>query len=214
MKDKIKISLLVMILVLAIIFFKNVSLIYLNAESYLENSGMLTGILIFSGLMILAILILPIPSSPFAVVAGIVFGSYIGMIITLISATIGATIAFIIGRFFLHNYFAKRFKKNKIYRKMLEEENKHLLKFIFFSRLIPKMPFDLVSYMAGITSMPIWKFALATFLGSIPIVFILTFFGELIESYRITVLLIFIILFIIYKIHGIIIHKRYYMRGY
>lgn len=214
MKDKIKICILIAILVISLIFFQNLYKIYLIAESYLINSGLFKSLFIFSLFLIITILISSIPTSPFAFVAGVVFGPWLGFAITLVAATIGATIAFLIGRLFLHDYFAKRFEKSKIYRKMLQEEHKNILRFIFKSRLIPQMPLDLVSYMAGITTMPIWKFSLATFLGMAPIVFIFTFFGHIFERYKLIIMILLFSTTIIYSVYKIIKYKKYYVKGY
>jgi uncharacterized membrane protein YdjX (TVP38/TMEM64 family) len=164
--------------------------------------------------MILAILISPIPASPLAIIAGIVFGPYLGMFYTLVSATIGAVLALLISRFFLQDFLEKRFKKNKAYKKMIFLSENKIAYFIFLTRLMPQVSFDFISYLAGLTHIRVWKFALATFLGMIPIVFVLTFFGYLISPYKIFALAILFALFIIYSIYKIIRAKRYYVKGY
>lgn len=213
-KDKIKIAALVFILVAIIVLFSKISALYITAESFLKGTGLIEGPLIFALVIIILILITPMPISPFAFIGGLVFGHVLGFMTTLISAVLGACIAFLIGRYILGDYFAKKFKKHPIYKKMLEEEHKHLLKFIFLSRLIPKAPFELISYLAGTTTMKVWKFSLVTTLGMLPIVFVLSFFGEIVEQYRIMILIIFSIGFVIYLIYKIIKKKRYYVKGY
>jgi uncharacterized membrane protein YdjX (TVP38/TMEM64 family) len=188
--------------------------LYLNAEAFMISVGFFKALIIFLPIITLTVLFVPLLLSPLAVIAGIVFGPLLGSIIILLSATLGAVVAFLIGRYFLHGFFYKKFKKNKIYRKMLEEEHKHILKFLFTSRLFPKLPFDIVSFMAGITTMEVWKFALATFLGMVPLVLILTLFGHLFESYRVLVLGIVVSCSILYAIYKVIRNKRYYVRGY
>jgi uncharacterized membrane protein YdjX (TVP38/TMEM64 family) len=49
---------------------------------------------------------------------------------------------------------------------------------VFVSRLIPFMSFDLVSYAAGLSPIKLWRFALATLLGLIPVSFALAHFGS------------------------------------
>jgi uncharacterized membrane protein YdjX (TVP38/TMEM64 family) len=213
-RDRLKIIILLTLLVVALIFFDNLSNIYLKAESILIDLGVFRGLLVFSSIMIFAIILTPIPSAPFAVIAGAVFGSWLGFFITLISATIGAVIAFLIGRHFLHDFFWKKFKKNKIYRKILESENKQVLRFIFISRIMPQTPFDIISYFSGITNIKTWKFALYTFIGMMPLVFILSFFGSYLERYRIVAVSLIIASSILYAIFKIIKYKRYYIKGY
>lgn len=56
--------------------------------------------------------------------------------------------------------------------------DKILTKVVFLSRLVPVVSFDVVSYGAGLTAMSLWKFALATFLGMLPLTFIYNTFGS------------------------------------
>ena len=56
-----------------------------------------------------------------------------------------------------------------------------LTKIIFFSRLLPLISFDVVSYGAGLTRMSLRSFALATLLGSIPMTFIYHGFGSVLK---------------------------------
>ncbi|MEI6849908.1 MAG: VTT domain-containing protein [archaeon] len=213
-EDKIKIGLILFALLIVLIILFKAPNIYLKAESFLKESGDIKGPLIFAGVIILLILLTPLPLSPFAFIGGIVFGHFLGFITTVLSATLGACLAFLIGRHILPNFISKKFKKNPIYRKMLEEEHKHILKFILYSRLLPSTAFEYVSYMAGTTTMEITKFTLATILGIIPLVFILSFFGKIIENYRILALILFCVIFSSYLIYKIAKHKRYYLKGY
>ena len=48
---------------------------------------------------------------------------------------------------------------------------------LFFSRLIPFLSFDLISYAAGLSCLKLWRFSLATLAGIIPAAFLLAHFG-------------------------------------
>lgn len=48
---------------------------------------------------------------------------------------------------------------------------------VFASRLLPFISFDVVSYAAGLTTLSLWRFALATFAGILPASFLLAHFG-------------------------------------
>ncbi|MEO7246199.1 MAG: VTT domain-containing protein [Rubrivivax sp.] len=48
---------------------------------------------------------------------------------------------------------------------------------VFFSRLLPFLSFDLVSYAAGLTVLEFWRFAVATLAGIAPTSFLLAHFG-------------------------------------
>lgn len=53
-----------------------------------------------------------------------------------------------------------------------------LMAIVFFSRLLPFISFDAVSYAAGLTPLAFWRFAAATLAGVVPISFLLAYLGE------------------------------------
>jgi uncharacterized membrane protein YdjX (TVP38/TMEM64 family) len=54
---------------------------------------------------------------------------------------------------------------------------------VFVSRLVPFMSFDLVSYAAGLTTIKLWRFAMATLFGLMPVSFVLAHMGsEIVDS--------------------------------
>ena len=48
---------------------------------------------------------------------------------------------------------------------------------VFASRLLPFISFDVVSYAAGLTTLSLWRFAVATLAGILPASFLLAHFG-------------------------------------
>lgn len=184
------------ILFLFIIYFEDISLYFDNAERIIRDSGVLAP-LVYSLLMILSILVVPIPSSPLAILGGVIFGPWLGMIYTLISATIGSLIAFSMSRFFFHEHF-KNIEKKKFFKEISGKGENNIAYFVFLTRLMPQISFDIVSYLTGLTSLKSWKFIIATFLGMIPIVFTFSFFGYLIAPYKDAFLIIIFLIFLVY----------------
>jgi len=194
----IKIIVLVSLLVVTLVFFKKIFVLYENVEPLIQSPY---GVVIYMVLIVLAILIAPIPTSPLVILAGITFGPWKGMIYTLISATIGAVFAFLISRFFLGEIIRKKVENNVFYKKIKGKDNKNILRIILITRLMPQVSFDLVSYVAGLTGIKVISFAIVTFIGMIPIVFLMSFFGYLIEpflSWILGFLIIALVLYIIY----------------
>jgi uncharacterized membrane protein YdjX (TVP38/TMEM64 family) len=82
---------------------------------------------------------------------------------------------------------AKLYGRNAVSRltgkASLEAVDKFFDKFgsksIFIARLLPFMPFDIVSYAAGLTSMKFWPFFLATGLGQLPATIIYSYAGKM-----------------------------------
>lgn len=139
------------------------------------------GPLLVIALMVMAIVFNPLPSAPIALAAGAVYGHVIGTIYIVVGAEIGAIIAFTIARFVGHE-LARKFLGDNLSLGRFGSQ-RALTTIVFLSRLIPFMSFDLVSYAAGLTVIKLWRFALATLLGLMPVSFILAHMGgEIVES--------------------------------
>lgn len=176
--------------------------LYRNTESLLHTSPTL-GPFIYTALMVGAVLIAPIPASPLAILAGSIFGPWKGMLYTLIAATLGAIAAFFIARYFLGDFARRRLKSYAWYRKINHVNEWRIALAIAATRLMPQVSFDLVSYAAGLTRIRPALFALATCIGMIPIVFLLSFFGALLQPYSEILLVVLLALFagaLLYKL--------------
>lgn len=116
-------------------------------------------------LMVLAILVSPVPSAPIALAAGALYGHTWGTLYVLVGAELGALAAFGIARF--AGYEALRgWLGERVSAGWLGSQNA-LTGVVFFSRLLPFVSFDVVSYAAGLTALSAWRFALATLAGII-----------------------------------------------
>jgi uncharacterized membrane protein YdjX (TVP38/TMEM64 family) len=181
--DKIKFSLLVLIVIIIISFFSQILELFMNSEEFIRSYGSFAP-LVYAFLIILGILIAPIPTSPLVIIAGALFGPWKAIIYTLMAATVGSTLAFLIGRFFLRNYFKNNFENHTLYKKLKGKNDKNIAYSVFIFHLLPQVSFDLVSYLAGATSLNIFVYMLLTFTAMIPVVFILSFFGAFLEPYK------------------------------
>jgi len=126
-------------------------------------------------LMTLAILVSPIPSAPIALAAGAAYGHTWGTAYILLGAELGALCAFGIarqlGRDALQRWVGSRLPKTRL------GSQGTLMAIVFASRLLPFISFDVVSYAAGLTTLSLWRFALATLAGILPASFLLAHFG-------------------------------------
>lgn len=191
-----KLFLLISLIVIVAFFFNEINYFFQNTEKLLESTNGFSPI-IYILLMITAILISPIPSSPLVILAGSFFGPLYGMLYTLIGATIGAILAFFIARFFLYDYLSIKLEHNNFYKKMKGKDDKNIAFLIFLSRLMPYVSFDIISYVAGLTKIRLITFATVTFLGMVPMVFIFSFFGTIIKPYLLIFFLFLIIIIIL-----------------
>jgi uncharacterized membrane protein YdjX (TVP38/TMEM64 family) len=175
----------------------------INPESivqWLREAGSIAPV-VYMCVMALAVVISPIPSLPLDIAAGASFGPFMGTVYSLAGALAGAVISFLIarllGRGLIENFLGGHINF------CVSCSDKLLTKIVFFSRLIPVVSFDIVSYGAGLTKMSLKKFTAATFFGMIPLTFMYNYFGTIfIISRGITLilgLLIVIFLFLIPK---------------
>ncbi len=144
-------------------------------EALLEEIGPFAP-LIYMALMAATAVIIPIPGPPLFVIAGAIFGPVLGTVYAVAGSVAGAVIAFLLARFLGRDFVESLVGKQVVI--CCECSEGLLTKIIFFSRLLPLVSFDVVSYGAGLTRMSLRNFALATLLGSIPMTFIYHSFGS------------------------------------
>ena len=133
--------------------------------------------------MAAAIVFSPIPSGPIAVVAGAAYGPFMGTALVVAGSVIGAVVAFWIARCI--GYEALRCwptARRMLHRLDDGRSQTRLMAIVFLTRLVPFVSFDAVSYVAGLTPLTFWRFALATLAGVIPVSFALAYFGDQVSA--------------------------------
>jgi len=177
--------LMIIILVIVYLILKTTGFVALVKDTeqfkiYIISMGY-WGIIIIISLMAFAILFKLLPSAAVALVSGAVYGHTWGTIYIIIGSWMGAVIAFSITRL-LGNNALYRLSGHRI---LVEQEQSQswLMWGVFVSRLIPVLPYDLISYAMGLTPLKLWRFSIATLIGVIPTSFFLAHIGgELAET--------------------------------
>lgn len=139
-----------------------------------------TGVLLYIGLLIVAIVIGPIPSTPVTVAAGAIWGPVLAGVYGVIGVYLGSLAAYFIGRTLGRSVV--RLLLGKVIYFSSHRGEVYLGWLVFLSHLTPFLPYDLVSYGAGISGMTFSIYAVACLLGVIPCVFFLTFMGAALTS--------------------------------
>jgi len=155
--------------------------IILQMEQYVISVGP-WGPVAYVFMMIIAVVIAPVPSSPLAIFAGTVFGVWWGFLWTMVGSLVGSMIDFWIARRFGRPLVVKLVSEKKLssIEKRFSEHN--LIATVFILRLLPLPLFDAVSYAAGLTKISIRGFAGATFFGLIPLIFLFSYVGDLLTE--------------------------------
>ena len=136
------------------------------------------------GLMAVAIIAPPVPSSPIGLAAVATYGPVLGALLTIVASGLGSFVAFGIARFVAYDA-VREWSLVKRPLDWLEEKpsQKWLMAAVFLSRLLPFISFDAVGYAAGLTPLAFWRFALATIAGVTPISFVLAYSGDALLMY-------------------------------
>lgn len=134
------------------------------------------GIVLYIGFLIIAIVIGPIPSTPITIAAGAVWGPLNAGFYGVIGLSLGSLAAYLLGRT-LGRSVVKAFIGKVIYLSN-HRGDMYLGWIVFITHLFPFLPYDLISYGAGLSGMSLSIFAVANLLGLIPNTFFLTYMGS------------------------------------
>ncbi|MBQ3291747.1 MAG: TVP38/TMEM64 family protein [Mogibacterium sp.] len=136
-------------------------------EAYLEQhkAGAAWTII---GIQIVQVIICILPGQPVQFAASYIFGIFRGFLLSIIGAVIGTTISFMLARVFGRDFIELLFDKEKVdyYHKKLNSGRGLLLVLLIY--LLPGVPKDLVSYIAGISGLHIRPFLLVSTIGRSP----------------------------------------------
>ena len=122
---------------------------------------------IFVVLQALQVIIAPIPGEVTGILGGYLFGESLGFVYSTLGLTVGSVTAFGVGRW-LGAHYVRTLVSQETWDKLgfIVEAEGAILCFIIY--LIPGLPKDMVSYLFGISPMPLWVFTLVSTLGRMP----------------------------------------------
>jgi len=137
-------------------------------------------VVISASLMVVQAVVAPLPANVITITNGLVFGPVWGGLLSWTTILLGATLCFSLSKG-LGRPFASRI----VGRSLQTAErffDRYGLHAIFVVRITPFVPFDAVSYGAGLVGVPYFKFLLATAVGIIPSVIIYSYLGTFFAS--------------------------------
>lgn len=138
-------------------------------------------------LMVIQSLVPFVPGLVITVTNAWIFGWQYGALYSWSGALLGAILDFGVAR-----WYGRLVVDRLVNMKYLSMADNFLQKYglvaIFITRLTPIIPFKVVSYGAGLTTMPLWKFAIATAIGQAPAIILYSILGQNItHNIRITI---------------------------
>ena len=146
-----------------------------HLEAWLEQFGLFNAALIYVVFYTVRPLIL-FPASLLTIASGLVFGPLLGILFTIIGENASANFAFALARWFGRDLVAAREQEGSLAAKWDERLRRNGLVTVLIMRLI-YLPFDLVNFACGLTSMRQRDFAVGTFIGILPALVSFVLFG-------------------------------------
>ena len=202
------------IIVVAVVVGKPMIKMASNPEEFRKwvvSHGAL-GWLAFVAMQFLQIVVAIIPGEPLEVAAGYAFSTIPGSLLCLIGAGLGSSFIFLLTKKLGHKFVEIIVSKEKINSiRILHDEKKRDF-FIFVIFLIPGTPKDALTYLAGLTTIPLKKFIILTSIARIPSVVSSTIVGDALglQQYKVAVVVYGITIF--FSIIGIILYKKWEKR--
>ncbi len=142
--------------------------------------GTLIGIVLFLVFYLLRPLVL-FPATGLTVAAGFLFGPWLGLAVVVVAANASAMLTYAVGRWFGKGATTSDRGDGRVarYRARLHERT---FETVLIMRLL-LLPYDVVSYLAGVLRVRPLPFLAGTAVGSIPATVAFVLFGASIESF-------------------------------
>lgn len=146
-----------------------------KVAEYIRGYGAWAVIVSFA-LMVLQSIVAPIPAFFITLANSMIWGWWKGAILSWSSAMAGAALCFYIARV-LGRDVVKKFATEGALKSVEKFFDRFGKQAIMICRLLPFVPFDPVSYAAGLTPMSFWSFFVATGIGQLPATVVYSYFG-------------------------------------
>ncbi len=130
----------------------------------------------FVGLYVLATVAF-LPGSVLTLGAGAAFGLWKGFVLVSIGSTVGASAAFLVGRYLLRDWVSRKLEKVPAFGAVAAAVGQEGWKVVLLTRLSPVLPFNLLNYAYGLTTVGFGEYVLASWVGMIPGTFLYVYLG-------------------------------------
>lgn len=140
------------------------------------------------------------PAIILGVAGGLAFGPLWGTIYLIIGTLLGAVLCFglarMLGRERLKQYLPRWIRFEQFNTQVAQNSFKTML----ILRLLPVFPWDVVSFMSGLSNVRIWPYLLSTLVGSIPGAIAFSYWGDTL-SHSVSTTLISIVVMVVLLIY-------------
>jgi uncharacterized membrane protein YdjX (TVP38/TMEM64 family) len=136
-------------------------------QQWVASLGAL-GWLVLFGIQILQIVVAFIPGGPVEIIAGALYGTLGGLAICLVGCLVASALVFVLTRRFGTPLIYRLFSKEKVDGFTFLKDSKRIESVTFILFLIPGTPKDMLTYVAGISTIHMSSFLIISMLARIP----------------------------------------------
>jgi uncharacterized membrane protein YdjX (TVP38/TMEM64 family) len=122
------------------------------------------------------------PGLPLTLGAGFLYGAVIGTLVVSPASVAGASLAFLIARYFARDWVTHRLKKYPQAAAIDRAIEKNGFKAVVLLRLQPVLPFNILNYALGLTSIRLRDYILASWIGMFPATVLYVYLGSVMND--------------------------------
>ncbi|HEV7672935.1 MAG TPA: TVP38/TMEM64 family protein [Candidatus Angelobacter sp.] len=122
------------------------------------------------------------PGLPLTLGAGFLYGATIGTLVVSPASVAGATLAFLIARYVARGWVTRRLKKYPQAAAIDRAIEKNGFKAVVLLRLQPVLPFNVLNYALGLTSIRLRDYMLASWIGMFPATVLYVYLGSIMND--------------------------------
>jgi len=122
------------------------------------------------------------PGLPLTLGAGFLYGAVIGTLVVSPASVAGATLAFLIARYVARDWVTRRLKKYPQASAIDRAIEKNGFKAVVLLRLQPVLPFNILNYALGLTSIRLRDYMLASWIGMFPATVLYVYLGSIMND--------------------------------
>lgn len=147
---------------------------------WVQGQGAL-GPVILGGATIVACVLL-VPKWVLGTSAGFLFGMGAGLATASTAIALGAGAAFLVGRTLARPWVARRVAADRRFQALDRAVGRQGFKIVLLSRLSPLLPFNLLNYAFGLTTVSLPHFLAASWIGMLPGTTVYVYLGSIAKS--------------------------------
>jgi uncharacterized membrane protein YdjX (TVP38/TMEM64 family) len=178
MVSVIKFIILVAIIILCIFLYPRLN--PQNIQVFIKENNVAAPLLFIAVCTLKAVLFF-LPATGLTIVAGVLFGKVWGTVYVVIGGAFSTIVGFYFARWIGRNAIGELVKRNTLIKQIEEQSKEHGRKTVLSMRIF-NVPWDIVSYWAGLSGIGFKDFYIASLIPIVPISFLYTYFGSKIFS--------------------------------